>query len=366
MGKFNNKAGFKNINEDYAESSKGQNKPTSFLSNYKIVFIVVGIVIVVLVLLVIVVSAFQMPAENPQPEIIETIESTTYDYNVLFSVVPTEETTAPATAQTSTTPKATAPPTTVAPATVYNNRVLPTNAPPQSNNNGGGSGGGNSNSNSSGNNSSNNSGSSGGSSNNNSGNNSSNNSGGSNSGSNNTPAYVPAAPPAAPSTISVTSISISQTTISLTAGASASLSATISPSNATNKTITWASSNNSVASVSGGKVTAHTAGTAQISASSHNGLKAVCTVQVKEKQHSTPSSNVSLSVTEKTIKRGQSLTITLNGASKCSWTVSNPFVVTTVSESATKITVKGAKAGVTNIEAVLPNGQKYKAKITVS
>ena len=368
MGKFNNKAGFKNINEDFSESPQDQDKPISFFAKYKIVFLVAGIVIFILIILVLLISLFQMPAEEPPTEVIETIEATTYDYNVLFSVDPEEDITVPSTTQSSTAPKQTVPPTTVAPVTVYNNRVLPTTAPPQNNNSNNSGNNNSNNSNNSGNNSSNNNGNSGGSSNNNSGNNNSNNSGGSgNSGgsSNNTPNYVPEAPPAAPSTIGVTSISISQASLSLTVGGSATLSATISPSNATNKSITWASSDNSVASVSGGKVVARTAGTAQISASSHNGHKAVCTVQVKDKPQSTPSSNISLSVSEQTIKRGQSITITLNGASKCTWTVSNPFVVTTVSESATKITVKGAKVGVTNIEAVLPNGQKYKAKITV-
>ena len=58
------------------------------------------------------------------------------------------------------------------------------------------------------------------------------------------------------------------------------MTATIAPSNATNKTVTWTSSNTSVATVSSGKVTAVAAGTATITAKSSNGKTATCKVTV--------------------------------------------------------------------------------------
>ena len=165
------------------------------------------------------------------------------------------------------------------------------------------------------------------------------------------------------SEVYVTDISLSHTGISLTAGQTFSLSATISPSNATNKSVTWTSSNSAVATVSHGAVKAQKAGTATVYAVSSNGKKASCTVTVAEKQELRQ--NISLSPGDTTIKRGQELTIRLNGANRCTWSESNPFVVKKLSEGNDFYTIKAAKRGVTNIIATLPNGQSCKMKITV-
>lgn len=82
------------------------------------------------------------------------------------------------------------------------------------------------------------------------------------------------------STVAVTGISLNKTSLSLTVGNSATLTATIKPSNATNKTVTWTSSNTSVAKVSNGKVTGLKAGTATITAKSNNGKTATCKVTI--------------------------------------------------------------------------------------
>ena len=165
------------------------------------------------------------------------------------------------------------------------------------------------------------------------------------------------------SEVYVTDISLSHTGISLTAGQTFTLSATISPSNATNKSVTWTSSNSAVATVSRGAVKAQKAGTATVYAVSSNGKKASCTVTVAEKQELRQ--NISLSPGDTTIKRGQELTIRLNGANRCTWSESNPFVVRKLGEGNDYYTIKAAKRGVTNIIASLPNGQSCKIKITV-
>ena len=165
------------------------------------------------------------------------------------------------------------------------------------------------------------------------------------------------------SEVYVTEISLSQSNLSLTVGQSLTLSASVSPNNATNKSVTWTSSNSAVATVNRGVVKAQKAGTATIYAVSSNGKKASCTVQITGKQE--PQQNVSLSPGDTTIKVGQQLTVKLKGASKCEWSESNPFVVKTLSKGNDYYTIKGSKKGVTNIVATLPNGQNCKVKITV-
>ena len=82
----------------------------------------------------------------------------------------------------------------------------------------------------------------------------------------------------------VSSITLNVTSIEMTEGDTQSLVATISPSNATNKTVTWSSSDKTVASVSAGKVTALKAGKATITVTTEDGGKtASCEVIVRIK-----------------------------------------------------------------------------------
>lgn len=80
----------------------------------------------------------------------------------------------------------------------------------------------------------------------------------------------------------VNSIELNKIRVSLRRGGSYVLSATVSPSNATNKSVTWSSSNPSVASVSGGRVCAIANGSATITASANDGSgkSASCSVVV--------------------------------------------------------------------------------------
>ena len=81
--------------------------------------------------------------------------------------------------------------------------------------------------------------------------------------------------------IAVSSVSLNKTSTSLTAGDTEQLTATISPSNATNKNVTWSTSNNAVATVSNGLVTAVAAGSATITVTTVDGSKkATCSVTV--------------------------------------------------------------------------------------
>lgn len=83
--------------------------------------------------------------------------------------------------------------------------------------------------------------------------------------------------------IGVSKITLNRTSQSLSKGKSFTLVATVKPANATNKTLTWTSSNPSVAKVDkNGKVTALKNGTATITCKSANGKKATCTVTVRK------------------------------------------------------------------------------------
>ncbi|GHU94140.1 hypothetical protein FACS1894156_1980 [Bacteroidia bacterium] len=86
----------------------------------------------------------------------------------------------------------------------------------------------------------------------------------------------------ATTSVAVTGVAVSPTTLSLAPNATQQLTATITPSNATNKNVTWASSNTNVATVAtDGRVTAKAAGTANITVTTQDGSKtAVCTVTV--------------------------------------------------------------------------------------
>ena len=81
-------------------------------------------------------------------------------------------------------------------------------------------------------------------------------------------------------TISVSSVILSESVVDLAAGEKQTIIAYISPSNATDQTVTWASSNASVATVStGGEITAVALGSAIISASC-GGKTGECTINV--------------------------------------------------------------------------------------
>lgn len=84
----------------------------------------------------------------------------------------------------------------------------------------------------------------------------------------------------APEVAAVTGVKLDQTTLTLDAGDSAQLTATVQPTNATNKSVTW-SANNSNVSVSGGKVTAKTAGSSVVTVTTADGgYTAQCNVTV--------------------------------------------------------------------------------------
>ena len=81
--------------------------------------------------------------------------------------------------------------------------------------------------------------------------------------------------------VPVNRVSLNKTSTTLTVGGTETLTATVAPDNATDKTVTWTSSNPSVATVENGVVTAVAPGTAVITVTTQDGNKtATCTVTV--------------------------------------------------------------------------------------
>ena len=109
--------------------------------------------------------------------------------------------------------------------------------------------------------------------------------------SNPTPAPAPTPTPnptPTPETVDVTSVTVDPEEVKLVLGRTelANVTATVAPENATDKTITWTTDNDKVATVeateAGAKITAVADGTAKITATAKNGVKAEIAVTVKE------------------------------------------------------------------------------------
>lgn len=102
--------------------------------------------------------------------------------------------------------------------------------------------------------------------------------------------------------INVKSVSLNTTSANLVIGETLNIKAKINPSNATNQTVTWKSSNNKVVTVKNGKVTAVGEGSATITATV-GGKKATAKINVSTKDEFTLSSALS-SMNAKTLTKG--------------------------------------------------------------
>ena len=154
--------------------------------------------------------------------------------------------------------------------------------------------------------------------------------------------------------VEVSSVSMSQSTLSIARGGSANLTATVNPSTATDKTVTWSSSNSSVATVNNGTVSAVAVGTATITATA-SGKTATCEVTVTPKGVS--SIKLDKTSVSMTVKEVLTLTATVEPADAddktVTWTSSDESVakvdngkITAVGKGTAKIT---ASAGTINV-----------------
>ena len=162
------------------------------------------------------------------------------------------------------------------------------------------------------------------------------------------------------STVLATSVSVSPTSKKIEIGKTATLTATISPSNTTNKTVTWTSSNTKVVTVNSvGVVTGKSIGSAIITAKTSNGKTATSTITVVSSSSSIIES-VSVIPESRTIKVGSkiSLLATIKPTDapnkKVTWTSNNSAVAEV--DSFGVVTAK--KAGIAKITVTTQDGGK--------
>lgn len=143
----------------------------------------------------------------------------------------------------------------------------------------------------------------------------------------------------------VTGVSLNESTRNLEVKKSFTLSATVSPNNASNKGVIWKSSDTSIATVDGGKVTAkNKTGIATITTTTKDGgYKATCKVTVVKTAPTNVSvTGVELNTYSKTVTKGDSFTLTATVSPKnatnngVSWSSNNEAVVTVNSKGEVK------------------------------
>ena len=132
----------------------------------------------------------------------------------------------------------------------------------------------------------------------------------------------------------VQSVGLNKTELALEVGKTGTLEAKVEPSDATNKNVTWSSSNPEVATVDNGVVTAVSAGEAIITVTTEDGAKtATCKVTVNAPQ-TVPVTGVTLDKAELTLEKGSTGTLTATVAPQnatnntVTWSSSNPEVAT--------------------------------------
>ena len=102
--------------------------------------------------------------------------------------------------------------------------------------------------------------------------------------------------------VPVTGVTLNKTSTSLYVGDTETLTATVAPDNATNKNVTWSTSDANVATVENGVVTAVSAGTATITVTTEDGGKtATCTITVSRYSSGGGSSSSSTSLSDRAI-----------------------------------------------------------------
>ena len=165
----------------------------------------------------------------------------------------------------------------------------------------------------------------------------------------------------------VSSITLNQTSLSLSLGGSATLWATVQDSDASNRAVNWTSSNSAVATVSGGSVNAVGVGSATITATAADGsgVSASCTVTVspiKVDQITVMPATLTLAVGGDSAKLQATVSPSTATNTGVVWQSQDISIATVSSDG----TVTPVKAGVTEIRAIASDGGGASGKCTVT
>ena len=162
-----------------------------------------------------------------------------------------------------------------------------------------------------------------------------------------------------------TSIALNHDELTLYTGEKATLTASVKPNDATNKSVSWASSDDKVVKVSQtGEITAIGTGSAQVTATTCDGSKLTdaCNVTVNARAES-----LTLDVEEKTISIGETFTLVPNikpeeASPRLTWESSDPAVAH-VDENGH---VEGITSGTADITATTTDGSNLTATCRVT
>ena len=163
-------------------------------------------------------------------------------------------------------------------------------------------------------------------------------------------------------TVPVTSVSLDKTSLELTEGGTGTLIATVEPNNATNRNVTWESSNTSVATVdANGLVTAVSAGTATITVTTGDGGK-TATCEVTVTAATVPVTGVTLNKTSTSLYVGDTETLTAtvepsDATNKTvTWSTSDASIATVTDGVVTAVSAGTATITVTTVDGVFTAG----------
>ncbi len=157
--------------------------------------------------------------------------------------------------------------------------------------------------------------------------------------------------------VPVTGVDLDRSSASMVKGGSLALAATVKPANATDRSVSWSSSDTSVATVDqDGNVKAVSAGSATVTVTTRDGSKtAVCEISVKAE--SVPAKNIRLSQSSASLYEGGSIqliaTLTPSDSTDTvAWKSSNTGVATVDQDG----NVKAVSAGTATISATSGGG----------
>ena len=158
------------------------------------------------------------------------------------------------------------------------------------------------------------------------------------------------------------SVALNKTAVNIGIGQNYTLTATVAPTDAIQK-VTWSSSNEKIASVdANGVVTGKKLGTATITATTDNGLTAVCKINVKHAPESITLNRDTLSINALSTYTFTKTLTAKNSASSFKWTSSNPDIVKVYSTGK----IVALQPGTATITVTTYNGKTASCEVTVA